>query len=162
MDEILTAMREAGITLKIKKCKLFTTKVEYLGHIITPGKLQVDQANTASLREALPPKNKSELRSFLGLCNVYRRFVRNFSKVAGPLNELITKGSPDSFELREKQTESFKELIEIVKSPPILHLPKKDLPYSVDTDASALDWVQQYSKPTKMVTGTQLGFGHDP
>ncbi len=50
VDEVLTCLREAGITLKISKCTFFSDKIEYLGHIIKPGRLEIDQANTRSLR----------------------------------------------------------------------------------------------------------------
>ena len=131
----MTCLREAGITLKISKCTFFSDKIEYLGHIIKPGRLEVDQANTKSLRDARPPKTKSQLRSFLGLVNVYRRFIENFSKVAGPLNKLLKKGSPEKFELDEEQVSSFRALINEVISPKVLALPVPGLPYSVDTDA---------------------------
>ena len=136
VDEILTALGEAGGTLKIKKCKVFSKTVEYLGHVIKPGKLEIDNANTKSLRGAKPATTKTELRSFLGLCNVYRRFIKNFSMTAHPLNALLTKGSPDKFELNGDQLAAFKTFIDAVCSPPVLALPKPDLPYSVDTDAS--------------------------
>ena len=94
VDEILTALGNAGVTLKIKKCTFFSDSVEYLGHVIKPGKLEIDGANTKSLRDAKPPTTKTELRSFLGLCNVYRRFIKNFSMTAHPLNELLKKRFP--------------------------------------------------------------------
>ena len=97
----------------------------------------MDQANTASLRDAKPPTSKTELISFLGLCNVYRRFIENFAKHAHPLNQLLKKGSPDKFELTPEQVVSFKHFIDTICSSPVLALPKPDLPYSVDTDASA-------------------------
>ncbi len=135
VDEVLTALREAGITLKISKCTFFSDKIEYLGHVIKPGRLEVDQANTKSLRDARPPTSKTQLRSFLGLVNVYRRFIEDFAKVAGPLNELLKKGAPDKFELNEAQLEAFRKLIDAVVSPKVLALPVPGLPYSIDSDA---------------------------
>ena len=143
VDEILHCLKEAGVTLNIKKCKCFTTAVEYLGNIIKHGTLEVDHAHTASLKEALPPTNKSELRSFLGLCNVYRRFVHKYSTVAGPLNALPQKNQPDNFTLDEIQLEAFKDLIGTMLSPPALALSKNGLPYSIDTHAS--DYVIGFS-----------------
>ena len=137
VDEILHCLSKAGVTLKIKKCKFFTTTVDYLGHVIKPGKLEIDRTNTESLRKAAPPTSKTELRSFLGLCNVYRRFIPNFTDIASPLNALLKKNSPDSFKLDAVQVQSFKSLIEAVCTPPVLALPQPDLHYSVDTDASA-------------------------
>ncbi len=136
VDEVLTCLREAGITLKISKCSFFSDKIEYLGHVIKPGRLEVDEANTKSLRDALPPTTKTQLRSFLGLVNVYRRFIKNFPEVAAPLNALLKKGAPDKFELDDAQLESFRALISAVVSPKVLALPVQGLKYSVDTDAS--------------------------
>jgi len=69
VDEILFALSEAGVTLKISKCRFFTRKVEYLGHFISPGSLEADTTNVKCLRDAVPPTTKSEVRSFLGMAN---------------------------------------------------------------------------------------------
>ena len=114
VDEILSCLKKAGVTLKINKCKFFTTTVDYLGHTITPGQLEVDGANTKSLKESLPPTSKTELRSFLGLCNVYRRFISDFTKKAYQLNQLLRKNSPDRFNLTDDQVQSFRQLIDAV------------------------------------------------
>ena len=121
--------------MKVSKCTFFSDKIEYLGHIIKPGRLEVDEANTRSLRDARPPTTKTQLRSFLGLVNVYRRFIEDFAKVSGPLNELLKKGAPDKFELNEAQLEAFRKLIDAVVSPKVLALPVPGLPYSIDSDA---------------------------
>ena len=71
------------------------------------------------------------------MCNVYRRFFPDYSDIAAPLNALLQEGQPvklDPFGAAED--ESFRALIDAVKSPPVLALPRPDLPYSVDTDAS--------------------------
>ena len=122
VDEVLTALGKAGVTLKMKKCTFFSDKVEYLGHVIRPGRLEVDGTNTASLRNAKPPTAKTELRSFLGLCNVYRRFIQNFTELAHPLNRLLKKGEPDKFEFDNEQQESFQKFIEAVCAPPVFCL----------------------------------------
>ena len=101
VDEILTTVAEAGVTLKINKCHFFQKEVEYLGHMVKPGSLQIDKTNVNSLRQAKPPTNKTKVRSFLGLCNVYRRFIDNFTSRANPLNQLLKKGQPDSFDLND-------------------------------------------------------------
>eukprot|EP00170_Pyropia_yezoensis_P001388 contig_6141_g1392 len=53
--------------------------VEYLGHVLTPGELRVNKKNIKALRHARQPKTQMELKSFLGMCNVYRRFVRDYA-----------------------------------------------------------------------------------
>ncbi len=91
LEDVLDALARANVTIKLKKCSFLTNKVKYLGHLIEPGRLSVDKASVAALQEALPPRNKTELRSFLGMCNVYRRFVHNYAKIVHPLNVLLKK-----------------------------------------------------------------------
>ena len=135
--EVLTALRDAGVTLKLKNCEFFKDSVRYLGHVIRPGRLEVDLARIAALNKAQHPRNHTELRSFLGLCNVYRRFIRNFTHMAAPLYDMLKKGKPTKFDsLSEEAAKAFDALIEKVTNPPVLALPRADLPYSIDTDAS--------------------------
>jgi hypothetical protein len=78
-----------------------------------------------------------ELRSFLGLWNVYRRFVPKFASVAAPLNALLKKGeSPKLGPLAEEQHRSFNALREKLLHPPVLALPRREDRYILDTDAS--------------------------
>ena len=79
VEAILETLSETGIKLKLVKCRFFTDTVKYLGYVIRPGTLEVDEVATAALTKAKPPKTQTELRSFLGLCNFYRRFVPNYS-----------------------------------------------------------------------------------
>ena len=135
--EVLTALRDAGVTLKLKKCEFFKDTVRYLGHIIRPGRLEVDLARVAALKEAEHPRTQTELRSFLGLCNVYRRFIRDYTKIAAPLYELLKKGEPTKLgPLSDSAATAFATLVDMVTNPPVLALPRADLPYSIDTDAS--------------------------
>jgi hypothetical protein len=86
----------------------FSDTVSYLVHVIPPGKLTVAQKNTHALKTAKPPTTQSELCSFLGLCNVYRRFVAGFAKIAAPLNIPLRKGeSPQLNSISEEQLGAF-------------------------------------------------------
>ena len=138
VDAVLTRLREAGVTLNLEKCKWFAHEVEYLGHVISPGRLHVHNKNTAALRDARFPTTKTQLKSFLGMCNVYRRFVQDFTRRARPLNEL-TKADVDA-KLPSPSAEaeaSFEDLRNALLSPPILALPKRDRRFVVDSDACA-------------------------
>jgi hypothetical protein len=137
LDEVLALLYGAGLSLKLSKCNFFRDTVSYLGHVIHPGKLEVAVKNTEALKGAKPPTNQTQLRSFLGLCNVYRRFVPGFSKISGPLNALLRKGeSPNFGMLNEEQLQSFNYLREKLLHPPVLALPKRDGKFNLDTDAS--------------------------
>ena len=80
----------------------------------------------------------TELRSFLGAEDVYRRFVEKYSDIARPLNSMLRKdGDPDWGNPTDEQMEGFETLKERLISPPIIALPKARRLYTIDTDASA-------------------------
>ena len=136
MREVLTVLKEAGFSLKLKKCKFFAKSVDYLGHVIRPGRLEVATKNTEVVKCFKELTTQTELQSFLGLCNVYRRFVPNFARTAAPLNAFLRKGCTTELPpFNEEQSAAFELLKKALLAPPILRLPRADLPYSVDTDA---------------------------
>ena len=136
VDEVLGALQSAGVTLKLEKCAFFTQEVHYLAHIIRPGTLSIDEVVTKALCEIAIPTTQTGIRSFLGLCNVYRRFVPNYAHVAAPLNKLLKKGQPIQLEpFGEAELGALEALKDAVTTPQILALPKAGLPYSMDTDA---------------------------
>lgn len=134
--EVLSVLQEAGLSLKLNKCTFFSSKVDYLGHVIRPGKLAVEEKNTDAVKKFLFPASQTEMRSFLGMCNVYRRFIPKFARMAAPLNQILKKGHPVALPPpTEEQQESFSLLKNALVSPPILRIQRPDLPYSVETDA---------------------------
>ena len=133
--EILTILKDAGFSLKLRKCSFFAQSVDYLGHVIRPGKIAAASKNTEAVEGFKEPRTQTDLRSFLGLCNVYRRFVPNFARTAAPLNALLRKGCPvEILSFTIEQTEALELLKKALIKPQVLRLPKSDLPYSVDTD----------------------------
>jgi hypothetical protein len=92
LDAVLHLLYCAGLTLNLKKCYFLKDTVDYLGHVIRPGQLSVADKNTSALKDMTHPTTQTDLCSFLGLCNVYRRFVKGFVKIAAPLNILLRKG----------------------------------------------------------------------
>lgn len=134
VDEIVTTLANSVVTLNIPKCHFFERQIEYLGHMIKPVQLEIEKNNVELLYQAKPPTENISL--FLGLYNVYRRFIDNFIGIAHPLNNLLKKRTPDKFQLDDDQKDAFQPHINKVCSHPILALPKVGLPYSIDFDAS--------------------------
>ena len=135
VDEVL---RETGVTLKLRKCAFLQPKVDYLGHVITPGKLSVAVDNSKAFAEAVLPRTVTQRRSFLGAASVYRRFVEKYSDIARPLNSMLRKDAElDWDNPTDAQMEAFETLKERLISPPIPALPKAGRPHMIDTDASA-------------------------
>ena len=137
MAEILGKLQTAGFSLKLKKCHFFQQSVPYLAHTITPGRLHVAAKTVEAVRGFTPPRTQTDIRSFLGMCNLYRRFVPNFAQRAAPLNALLTKGQPAELaSFGPKELEAFEDLKGALTTAPVLRLPRDDLPISIETDAS--------------------------
>ena len=131
---VLLRMREHNLKLKPKKCFLFQTQVNFLGHIISADGIQTDPEKCAKVKDWPVPTGVGHVRSFLGLASYYRRFIKDFANVASPMLALLKKQC--KFEWTEAHDKSFQVLKDALCSPPILAYPIDGLPYIVDTDAS--------------------------
>ena len=93
LKEVLLTMRANSLLGKKSKCAFGVTKVEYLGHFIFGEGVSTDPSKVKAVQEWPSPKDVKELRSFLGLARYYRKFVRNYVLISGPLTSLLKKGS---------------------------------------------------------------------
>lgn len=118
------------------KCFFDERKVEYLWHIIKPFKLEIDWMNTKSPLNAKPKTTKTQLRFFLGLGNVYPRFIHDFVALFYSPNVLLKRTARNKFKLDEEQLESFKKFMDCIISPLVIELSIPDLPYSGYWEAS--------------------------
>jgi len=136
LDEALTRLGRAGVTLKAKKCQFFQTSVDYLGHIICTGEMRVHNKNLEALAKVGHPRTKTQLGSFLRMYKVYRRFVANYARFAAPLNQLTTKACGDTLpEFTEAQAAAFTRLRDALLHSPVLALPRRGAPFTIDFDA---------------------------
>ena len=124
LGEVLQRLREHGLKLTQKKCHLAAREVEFVGHILSRGGIQINPRLVAANAQKEPPRSLHELQAFLGLCNYYRRFVPLFSQVIHPLKELMKKGVLFAA-LKRKLTEA-----------PVLAIPQNEGMFTLDTDAS--------------------------
>jgi len=98
----------------------------------------VHNKNVDAVKRAKFPTTKTQLKSFLGMCNVYRLFVKDFAKRAKPLNALTrAEVPPDLPTPTDAQTASFEDLRNALLCPPVFALPKANRKLVVDVDACA-------------------------
>jgi len=96
--------------------------------------IKIDPQKVKAITEWLRPTNVTKIRSFMGLAGYYRRFVKDFSKIASPLINLLKKAN--KFEWTEKCEKAFQELRQRLATVPILMLPMEGKEYTVYSDAS--------------------------
>ncbi|GBM98038.1 Retrovirus-related Pol polyprotein from transposon 297 [Araneus ventricosus] len=127
-------IQKANLKLSPKKCRFFRKEVSYLGHIISADGVKTDPEKTKAVVDWPRPETVHDLRSFLGLCTYYRRFVRNFSAIARPLHKLTEARS--NFNWTEECEKSFNSLKQALITSPVLTYPRTDKEFILDTDAS--------------------------
>jgi hypothetical protein len=88
---VLAQLRENDLFLKPAKCEFNKAKVEYLGMVIEGGKMSMDSGKLRGISDWPTPTTVKQVRGFLGFGNFYRQFIRNFSELAKPLNDLLKK-----------------------------------------------------------------------
>ena len=134
LESILQRLIEAGLKLKPKKCFLFRKQVAFLGHVVSAEGVGTDPEKIKAVQEWRTPRDLTDVRSFLGLCSYYRKFVPHFSEIAKPLTRLTEKGAP--FLWGTEQEESWAQLKQKLLTAPILAYPDPRLKFTVDCDAS--------------------------
>jgi len=134
IEEIFKRLQAAGLKVNPKKCDFFQHEVKYLGHVVSSRGIHTDEEKTKAIKEWKRPSNLQELRSFLGLCTYYRKFVPGFATLAGPLHDLTC--ARQQFLWTEIQEKAFKTLKQMLCSAPILAYPIPGERFVLDTDAS--------------------------
>ena len=134
ISQVFQRLKEAKLTLKPSKCHFAVPKVTYLGHNISKSGIELDPSNTNAVRTFPVPKNQRDVRSFLGLANFYRRFCKDFAKIATPLNKLLQKGI--TWKWTEEAQDAFEKLKECLITAPMLHYPDLNSSFCLTTDAS--------------------------
>jgi len=134
LTEVFQSFRNFNLKLQPKKCHFVRKEICYLGHIITSQGIKPDPSKIEAINKYPTPKNAKEIKSFLGLAGYYRRFIKNFSEMAQPMNALLKKNV--QFNWDAFCDESFHKLKEMLINPPILQYPNFKKPFFVTTDAS--------------------------
>ena len=144
LDIVLNRLRECNLKLSADKCFFLQDRVKFLGHVVSANGVETDPEKIEKVKNWPRPSNPDELRSFLAFAGYYRRFVKDFSKITRPLNELLPptttkkkskkKDHPD-WKWTSKEEETFQTLKNILTNPPVLAYPDFDSPFELHIDA---------------------------
>jgi hypothetical protein len=130
LDDVFQRLRQAGLKLSPNKCHFFKKETRYLGHIVGEDGIRTDPDKSKVVREWRQPRNQKEVRSFLGLCSYYRRFIQNFASIAKPLH--VLSSVKKSFAWTSDCQAAFDTLKERLTSAPVLACPDPDALFILD------------------------------
>ena len=131
---VFEKLRDAKLSMKLSKCHFFAKEIQYLGHILGKEGIKPVPAKTEAIRVMHPPVNPEQVHTFLRLVGYYRKFIRNFAKIAKPLTMLTRMDV--KFKWKGIHQDAFMKLKEAIIQAPILQYPDTTKPYIVYMDAS--------------------------
>jgi len=134
VEEVLRRLEENDLFVKPEKCVWKVREVGFLGVIIGEDGVRMEKEKVQGVVEWPVPKSVKDVQKFLGLANYYRRFVKDFAKIAKPLHEMTRKERKWSW--GERQQKAFEELKERFTTEPVLVTPDLDREMRVEVDAS--------------------------
>ena len=132
--QVLSRIRQAGLTLNIAKCEFAKAEIDYLGHHIGLGKVQPRAKKVEALLHFERPTTRKQLQAFLGLAGYYRRFIPHFADIASVLSDLLKKGQ--NFSWKESHERAFLDIKSRIATRPILRPPDFTKPFCMAVDAS--------------------------
>jgi len=147
---VFDRLERYSIKLKPSKCSLFQSKVTFLGHIVSGRGIECDKEKQVTIATWPTPTSISEVRTFCGLADYYRAFIKDYAGKARPLHNVTKKGAV--FNWTPDCEIAFLDLKHDLLTAPILVAPCDKGQYVLDTDASdtALGAVLQQEQGGKL------------
>ena len=140
LRKVFEKLDKAGLRLKPSKCEFFKDQLEYLGHIVSKDGIETNPKKIMAIVKWPRPKNIPQARSFLGFCNYYHKFIKNYAQIAKPLYLLITgdnaKKKTNEVEWTDTCEQAFGQLKEICSETPVLAYADYTKVFKIHTDAS--------------------------
>ena len=136
LNNVFDRLQNAGLTIRPSKCRFFQERLVFLGHEISSKGIAPNNLKVKAVEMFPQPTSKKELKSFLGLSGFFRKFVKGYSTIAGPLTELLKDDS--KWVWKEEQTKAFNALKIQLTNAPVLAYPDYTKPFELYCDASAI------------------------
>ncbi|PKU73240.1 RNA-directed DNA polymerase [Dendrobium catenatum] len=135
LENIFLVLRQNQLYLNPSKCEIAASAVYFLGFVVSGAGIEVDKRKVEAITNWPVPQSFTEVRSFHGLANFYRRFIKNFSSLMAPITNCLKS---KHFSWEAEQSQSFEEIKLALSSALVLALPDFDKCFHVDTDASGI------------------------
>lgn len=138
LEVVLGTLQVHQLKANGKKCQFGQTAVEYLGHVVSQFGVAMDPSKVSSIIRWPVPKSIKAVRGFLGLTGYYRRFIKDYGKIAQPLTTLLKKETGDKFAWPDGAHNAFEALKTAVTNSPVLVTPDFSRPFIIECDASGV------------------------
>ena len=136
VKDVLNRLQQKGLTVSPEKCVWKTDEVEFLGYVVGSSGIKMSTTKVDAVLSWKAPNSLTEVQSFLGFANFYRRFIKDYFKVARPLTELMKKVTGMKWAWTKEADEAFRELKTRFTMAPILAHFDATKPVVIEIDAS--------------------------
>ena len=136
LEKVFIGLQENNLKIKLQNCHFRLSHVSFIGHVVSGDGIHTDPAKTLSIASWPLPQNITQLQSFLGLASYYRRFIKDFGKIASAMTAMLEKDK--AFIWTDEGKRAFTEIKHFLTNPPILAYPDFSAIFILDTDASDL------------------------
>lgn len=137
--DVLSTLHNANFQVSPTKCSIAVETIEFLSHIVTGDKVKPSPDKIKAIVEIAPPKTLAQANKFIGKVAYYRKFIRDFAKIAAPIHKVTNKTRTKRHEFKwgTEQQEAFEKFKAILTTAPLfLDFPNHNLPFILSTDAS--------------------------
>jgi hypothetical protein len=133
---VLAKLEEYKLTVAWHKCHFFQDELLFLGHIVSKDGVKADPAKVKAVEDYPQPQDQHQLRSFLGMCNYFRKYIKDYAPIISPLSILLRKDAP--YEWGDEQQQAFERVKQALVTSPVLIIPdwRSDKPFEITCDAS--------------------------
>jgi len=138
IDQFLTVIKSAGLTLNLLKCEFAKSEVKFVGQYVGSGSRRPDFEKFRPIRELQRPVTQKQLRSILGLFGYFRDYIANYAQIAKPLTDLTMKGVPQIIPWRQEAQHAFECLKAKLCEASALAIPCPGEQFSIVVDASSV------------------------
>ena len=134
IGEVLKRLEENDLFVKPENCKWKVREVEFLGVVISSKGVEIQKKKVEGVLSWPAPRNVKKVQKFLGLANYYRRFIKDFARIAALLHVLVRKEQKWKWE--REQEEAFGKLKTVFTTEPVLAISDIDREMRVEVDVS--------------------------
>ncbi|MEM7070058.1 MAG: reverse transcriptase family protein [Pseudomonadota bacterium] len=138
LQQVFNAIRKADLRLQPHKCQFARKSINFLGHKLSRAGISPDPTKLMAIKAMPAPASRDEVKSFMGLASYYRRFIKNFAKIADPLHQTLRKNVTFNWGTDQETALNANRVKQLLTKAPVLRFPDFTRTFYLHTDASKL------------------------